>query len=344
MADAGERGGPEARLARGRETTGYEALLAGDRAALGAALSVVEDGGEDSHRLLDRLRGRDASAQIIGVTGPPGSGKSTLVNELAVRYADQGRRVAIVAVDPTSPYTGGAVLGDRVRMNRASRHPGVFIRSAATRGLLGGVARATLDFVRTFEAVGYDPIIVETVGIGQSEVDIARIAHTAIVVEAPGLGDAVQAMKAGVLEIASVLCVNKADLPGADAKLLQMNELADRATAYAPDWRIPVVATVASTGQGVDDLMAAIASHREHLGSTDRIRAIERVRALAEIRAALEALRVDAPLGRAKRAGRLEDLANAVAARTISARDAAASVDREFAAAACPEGRGDERA
>ncbi|MFO1284262.1 MAG: methylmalonyl Co-A mutase-associated GTPase MeaB [Burkholderiales bacterium] len=318
------------------DPSAFDALLAGDRAALGAALSVAEAGGDPARALLARLRSARAGppARIVGVTGPPGSGKSTLVNELAVRYAGRGQRVAVVAVDPTSPYTGGAVLGDRVRMSGASRHPGVFIRSAATRGLLGGVARATMDFVRIFEAVGYDPILVETVGIGQSEVDIARIAHTAVVVEAPGLGDAVQAMKAGVLEIASVLCVNKADLPGADAKVNQLNELADRAAAHAPGWRIPVVSTVASTGEGLEALMAAIAAHGEHLRSTDRLSALEHARALAEIRAALEADRVDRPLADARRAGRLDELARAVAARSIGAAEAAATVDREFATVA----------
>ncbi|CAG0983835.1 putative GTPase [Burkholderiales bacterium] len=308
----------------------FESLIAGHKVPLGEALSRVEAGGEPARALLARLHARGGRAQIVGVTGPPGSGKSTLVNELALHFAALGRRVGIVAVDPTSPFTGGAVLGDRVRMNRAGRHESVFIRSAATRGCLGGVARATYDFVRVFDAVGYDPVIVETVGIGQSEIDICRVAHTAVVVEAPGLGDAVQAMKAGVLEIASVFCINKADLPGTDAKMLQLRELAERAAERTPGWKIPVVGTNAHSGEGVPELAERIVAHREYLQSTDRLKALEHGRALAEIRAGLEAAMVDMPLRRAAQSGRLGDLADAVASRRMSAADAARAIEDEF--------------
>ncbi len=308
----------------------FDALLAGRKSPLGEALSLVEAGGAPARALLARLHARGGRAQIIGVTGPPGSGKSTLVNELALHFASLGRRVGIVAVDPTSPFTGGAVLGDRVRMNRASQNENVFIRSAATRGCLGGVARATYDFVRVFDAVGYDPVIVETVGIGQSEIDICRVAHTAVVVEAPGLGDAVQAMKAGVLEIASVFCINKADLPGTDAKQVQLRELSDRAAERTSGWRIPIVATIAQSGEGVPELAASILAHRDYLQSSDRLKVLEHERALAEIRAGLEAAMVDAPLRRAAHAGRLDALADAVATRSMSAADAARAIEDEF--------------
>lgn len=305
-------------------------LAKGGKALLGEALTIVEAGGEPARALLAKLHLEGGKAQVVGVTGPPGSGKSTLVNELALHWAAQGRRVAVVAVDPTSPFTGGAVLGDRVRMNRASRHELVFIRSAATRGQLGGIARATYDFVRVFDAAGYDPVIVETVGIGQSEVDICRVAHTAVVVESPGLGDAVQAMKAGVMEIASIFCINKADLAGTDAKALQLAELADRAAHRNPDWRIPIVKTVASEVRGIAELADKIEAHRAYLASTDRLAALERERALAEIRASLEALVVDAPLRRARSDGRLAALAEEVAARRVSSAEAADALEREY--------------
>lgn len=301
----------------------FEALIGGAKAPLGEALTIVERGGPPARTLLNRLHPRSGNAHIVGITGPPGSGKSTLVNELAIHFANLGRRVGVVAVDPSSPFTGGAVLGDRIRMRRASAHEGVFIRSAASRGFLGGLARTTHDFVRVFDAVGYDPVIVETVGIGQSEVDIWQVAHTPVVVEAPGLGDSIQALKAGVLEIAAIYCINKGDLPGADAKRRYLRELSARAKDHAPDWKIPVITTIADQGEGIGELANAIEDHARHLRETDRLHALERERAIAEIRACLQAFFVDAPLAKARSSGALCRLADAVAAREINAADAA---------------------
>src|SRR4051794_21394115 len=185
-------------------------MLAGDRRALARAISIVEHGGADARAVLEKVYPHTGRAQIVGVTGPPGAGKSTLVNEIALDLRRRQRSVAIVAVDPTSPFSGGAVLGDRIRMQPLGGDAGIFVRSMATRGELGGIAQATGDVIKVFDAAGFDLVIVETVGAGQAEVEIARAAHTTIVVEVPGLGDDIQATKAGILEIADIFVVNKA--------------------------------------------------------------------------------------------------------------------------------------
>ena len=308
----------------------YERLCAGCKPELGEALSIVERGGEQAARLLARLHERSGRAHVIGVTGPPGAGKSTLVNALALHLAEQGRRVGIIAVDPSSPFTGGALLGDRVRMSRSSGHPNVFIRSAATRGSLGGLARTTHEFVRVLDATGHDPILIETVGVGQSEVDVWKIAHTPVVIEAPSAGDEIQAMKAGILEIAAILCLNKADLPGADAKMRQLRDLAHFASHHGSGWKLPVAAVVAQSGQGVPELAAHIAAHavwlREHEGGAR----MERERASAELRAVLQARLVDAPLAVAQGSGLLARLADGIATRQMSPHAAADEFMREL--------------
>lgn len=303
-------------------------MRGGSKRELGEALSLVERGGEPAARLLARLHTMTGGAHVIGITGPPGSGKSTLVNVLALHLADAGRRVGVIAVDPSSPFTGGALLGDRVRMSRASGHPRIFIRSAATRCSLGGLARTTHQFVRVFDAAGYDPIIVETVGVGQSEVDIWKLAHTPIVVEAPALGDDIQAMKAGVLEIAAILCLNKADLDGVDAKLRQLRELAGFAREHGGGWKLPVVSVVAQSGQGVDKLVDAVAAHLQWLDREQRRQAMERERAAAELRSVLEAELVDAPLATARADGRLTPLIDAIVERRLSPTAAASEFMR----------------
>ena len=208
-------------------------LLAGNRRALARTISQVEDDGPESHALLAALYPHTGRGHVVGITGAPGTGKSTLVNALAKAYRAAGKTVGVIAVDPTSPFSGGALLGDRVRMRDLSGDPGIFIRSMATRGSLGGLARATADVITTLDAAGFDRILVETVGVGQAEIDIASAAHTTIVVQAPGMGDEVQAIKAGVLEIADIFAVNKADREGADHAVMALQMMQGLAPAPA---------------------------------------------------------------------------------------------------------------
>lgn len=274
-------------------------LLDGDRRALARLLTYVENEREGVERALAVLFSRTGQAWVVGITGAPGTGKSTLVTEIAKRYRAQGVTVAILAVDPTSPFSGGALLGDRVRMQALSGDTGVFIRSMATRGSLGGLARATRDAIRVLDAAGFGIILVETVGAGQNEVDIVRAADTTIVVEAPGMGDEVQAIKAGILEIADVLVVNKADRQGVNhtvqalKMMLEIGHPASRTqisahhgrllsvqgAAVAADvalWVPPIVQTVASEGKGVPEVVEAVAAHRRHLEAGALRESVER--------------------------------------------------------------------
>ncbi len=241
-----------------------ERLLQGDRLALSRLMSAVEAGRPGAREALRCLYPRTGRAHIVGITGPPGSGKSTLTTQLAIEYRKHDKTVGIVAVDPTSPFSGGAILGDRVRMMELHSDSGVFMRSMATRGVLGGLARSTLDIVLLLDAFGKDVVIIETVGVGQDEVEVARAADTTVVVGVPGLGDDIQAIKAGILEIADLLVVNKADLAGADrlaTDLRYMLQLSEQRS----DWPTPIVRTVAVDGTGVPELVERIAEHRDYL-------------------------------------------------------------------------------
>lgn len=290
-----------------------ESVREGNRLALARLLTQVENDSPEGRLALAELFPHTGRAHLIGVTGAPGTGKSSLVNQLALHYRKSAdKKVAIVAVDPSSPFTGGAVLGDRVRMRDLSGDPGVFIRSMASRGSLGGIARKTAALVQVFDAAGYEVVIIETVGAGQSEVDVARLAHTTLVVEAPGLGDEIQAIKAGILEIADVLVINKADRPGVEnteRALRSTLELAHPAkrvfrhhgqtmstSAPAVDssiWIPPINKTVATESKGIDKVIESIAKHAEYLRQSGDWAARDRARLESEMEALLREVLMD---------------------------------------------------
>lgn len=299
-----------------------QSILEGNRLALSRLLTQVENDSPQGRDALAELFPHTGKAHLIGVTGAPGTGKSSLVNQLTLHYRkEKSKKVAIIAVDPSSPFTGGAVLGDRVRMRDLSGDDGVFIRSMATRGSVGGLAQKTAAFVQVFDAAGYEIIIIETVGAGQSEVDIARLAHTTIVVEAPGLGDDIQAIKAGILEIADVLVVNKADRPGVEnteralrstlelahptkrvihhhGKMMRVTlsegetkGLARHAGDSQNDkdvWIPPIVKTTSTEGTGIPQLAEAIERHKSHLHQSGDWSARDRARLRSELDAVLQ--------------------------------------------------------
>lgn len=266
-------------------------MLAGDARALARAITLVENDAPEGHDLVRQLYPRSGRARIIGVTGPPGAGKSTLVNAMTVALRRAERTVGVVAVDPSSPFSGGAVLGDRVRMGAHAQDAGVFVRSMATRGQLGGLSRAAGDAALVLDAAGRDVVFIETVGVGQDEVDIVQAADVSVVVLVPGAGDDVQAMKAGIMEIADVFAVNKADHDGADELVRAI--AAALALQPAPDgaWTPPIVKTEATTGQGIDELLAAIAAFEAHdrgAGERAHARADHRLREALARRAVQE--------------------------------------------------------
>jgi LAO/AO transport system kinase len=296
-----------------------ERLLAGDRRALARVLSMVEndtDTGREAMRLLYPRTGR---AHTIGITGPPGSGKSTLSGALAREYRKAGRTVGIVAVDPSSPFTRGAILGDRIRMQDLSSDAGVFVRSMASRGAMGGLASGTAEVVAVMDAAGKDVVIIETVGAGQDEVDVAAAALTTLVVFPPSSGDDIQAMKAGIVEIADIFVVNKADLAGANAAVMHLESLA---SFLAPGIRAaPVYRTVASRSEGVPELAAAIDEHREYLQTSGVMQDRLRDRARRQLLTAMRQLIEERALERA--GGQLEQAATEVYERRLDPRSAA---------------------
>ncbi|HWF06473.1 MAG TPA: methylmalonyl Co-A mutase-associated GTPase MeaB [Candidatus Angelobacter sp.] len=243
-------------------------IRAGDVRALARAISTIEDNRPESRELLKSLFNFSGRAHVIGLTGAPGAGKSTLVDQLAREYRKQELTVGIIAVDPTSPYTGGAILGDRIRMQSHHADAGIYIRSMATRGNLGGLARSTTDAATVLDAAGKDMVLIETVGVGQDEIDIVRLADVTIVILVPGMGDDVQTIKAGIMEIADIFVINKSDREGADRverEIRMMQSLAIRSDKWTP----PIIKTVASEGKGIADLAATIASYEQYLQQKD---------------------------------------------------------------------------
>jgi LAO/AO transport system kinase len=299
----------------------------GDPRAVARLITLVENGDELLPEVAAALAPHTGRAQVVGLTGSPGVGKSTTTNALVTELRKQGHRVGVLAVDPSSPFTGGAILGDRVRMQEHATDPGVYIRSMSSRGHLGGLAAATPQAVRVLEGAGCDVVLVETVGVGQAEVEVASLADTTLVLLAPGMGDAIQAVKAGILEIADVFVVNKADRDGADATYRDIQGMIGLGERAPGQWRQQVVRSVASRAEGIDDIVAAIDKHRAWLVEHGELRRRREARAAAEVEAiALGVLR--ARMGSVRAGTGLDELAAAVAAGEL---DPYAAADRLLA-------------
>jgi LAO/AO transport system kinase len=299
-----------------------EAVLRGDHQAAARLISMIENGRDGVREALRGLHPYTGRAYVVGVTGPPGSGKSTLVDALTRHLRREDRRVGIIAVDPSSPFTGGAILGDRIRMMDHSQDTGVFIRSMATRGSLGGLSRAATDAVYVLDAMGCDIVFLETVGAGQAEVDVVQAADTVVVVTVPGLGDAVQTIKAGIMEIADVFVVNKADRPDSDRTITEIRSMLRLVPSGG--WEPPVVRTVATADEGVANVADGIERHRSHLEAAGALAERRVRRRKSEILRLLEARLRDEALRRAS--GRLDDLARRVASGELSPYEAAEEV------------------
>ncbi len=304
-----------------------EGALAGERAAVARLISLVEQGGDSAHAAIAKLYPHTGSAYTVGITGAPGAGKSTLTDKLIARIRKEGADVGVLAIDPSSPFSGGAILGDRVRMQDHATDPGVFIRSMATRGHLGGLSLATPQAVRVLDAAGKPWVLIETVGVGQVEIEVAGAADTTMVVVNPGWGDAVQAAKAGLLEIADLFVVNKADRDGAAETVRDLEFMLDLSMPPKGEthWRPPIVKTVASRGEGLEELWEAIGSHRAFLEADGRLAA----RRTKRIRDELKAIVVERLYERAGAVcgdARFDELAAAVEAREVDPYSAAESL------------------
>jgi LAO/AO transport system kinase len=291
-----------------------ERILRGDLRAAGRLITMVENATPEAVAALKALYPHTGHAYVIGVTGPPGSGKSTLTDRITRELRELGKTVGIVAVDPTSPFTGGAILADRIRMQRHSLDDGVFIRSMASRGHLGGLARATNDVVDVLDAMGKDYILVETVGVGQAEVDIMRTAHTTLVVAVPGLGDEIQAIKAGIMEIGDLFVVNKADREGADRTVLEIEMMLEHGDSD-DGWHPRIFKTVASRGEGVEALTQGVLEHREFLFEEDGHGRKRRERTRWIFRGLLEERLAARAMDRISRQGGLDPLVERIASR-----------------------------
>jgi LAO/AO transport system kinase len=298
------------------------AARTGDQRALARLVSLVENSSPELRRVMKVIAPITGHAHVLGLTGSPGVGKSTVTAALVRRYRDDGLRVGVLAVDPSSPFSGGALLGDRIRMQEHATDEHVFIRSMASRGHLGGLSWATPQALRILDAAGFDVVLIETVGVGQAEVEIASLADTTLVVVAPGLGDSVQAAKAGILEIADVFVVNKSDRPGAHDVVRDIRNMLALANYTSTDWKPPIVSTTAATNEGIGDLTAAIDKHRSWLTSEGQLTERRQARARDEISAiALTELRQR--MGTFPGESRLDELAIRVAANELDPYSAA---------------------
>ena len=287
-------------------------VVEGDRRAIARAITLAESRDPEARALMAALYPSTGRAALIGVTGAPGSGKSTLTDRLIETYRKNGKTVGVVAVDPSSPFTGGALLGDRVRMNMRQTDPDVFIRSMATRGHLGGLSRASADAARILDAAGKDIVIIETVGVGQSEVDIVRLADTVVVVAVPGMGDEIQNIKAGLMEIGDVFVVNKADREGADRTQAELQAWLEHGMTDA--WNPPVMRTIAATGEGIPELVQTLADHKDALRKHAKLESKRRQQAEHEI---IEVLRERVTRDALKDRARFDALVARVAAREL---------------------------
>ena len=298
-----------------------QGVLAGDRRSIARAITIIENNTAEAPKLIAQIYPHTGKAHIIGLTGPGGSGKSTLIEKIVRKYRQRGKTVGVVAVDPTSPFTGGAFLGDRIRMQELSTDEGVFIRSMATRNYLGGIAKATKDAVKILDAAGKDIVIVETVGAGQSEVEIIKVAQTVVVIHAPGLGDEIQAIKAGLMEIADIFVINKADRENADKAVMDIQAIL-QLNNKEKAWKTPILKTIALTGEGVPQLVEKLEEHRQFLKKE-----IEHKKSLlkaeAELTEAIKEKVVSSIIEELRREGKFEELLHQILEKEIDPASAA---------------------
>jgi LAO/AO transport system kinase len=304
-------------------------VLAGNKRSIAKAITAIENCTDESQELIARLFPHTGKAHVIGLTGAGGAGKSTLIEKIIREYRSRGKTIGVVAVDPTSPFSGGAFLGDRIRMQELSTDEGVFIRSMASRNYSGGIARATKDAVKVLDAAGKNIVIVETVGAGQSEVEIIKVAQTVIVVHAPGLGDEIQAIKAGIMEIADIFVVNKADRENADKAVMDIQSNLQLNSKHAV-WKPPVLKTAAITGEGVRELVDEIEEHRCFLeGNVECRTALRKNKAEAELIEAIKEKAADALINELRRKGKLDELLQKILEKKIDPATAAEKVLKE---------------
>jgi len=306
-----------------------ERLFNGDKRAVARLISMIEDGDQQAVKALSMLHSHTGNAHVIGITGPPGVGKSTLVDRLTKSYSKLNKKIGIIAIDPTSPFTGGAILGDRIRMSDLNTNSDVFIRSMGTRGHLGGLSRSTSDVIKVFDAFGMDIIIVETVGAGQSEVEIASHAHTTILVEMPGLGDDIQTIKAGIMEIGDIFVINKADRAGIDRTEAEIRTMLTL-LPEEKEWHPPVLRTIANSDEGIEELRDEIEKHFSFLQSSGQLKLIGQERIKEEFIEILKANVTKYIIERSISQNKFDELLKKIIAKQIDPYSAAQELTEDF--------------